>query len=322
MENITSLLEDVIKGLIQDPSFKDLALFLCIFKSMFMTRDQYSTSDHQGGNLHDKSGSGKSCLLLLLEGVASLKKNLISWPEAQLDIVKSIVDFIVIDMVDLNFRKYCTEEGSRKINYGHCWLQNKYSMNGDEFEERASCVKSEHKEDTNVPVQQKSNSDLVISKECAVSIDILCQVMIDEWRETSCWTEGNSSTCSVGEMDYSLWHPLHKWLVKLYAVACLIVSHSADNQLHEQAAGLQNGLSQYVRKHATEREQLWIESFIKGELIDSEGSSLKEEFSSTVGEQKLLISFLLFFIHIVPVLPIIFVSLVKLNNDIIIIMHW
>ena len=301
MENITSLLEDIIKSLIQDPSLEDLSLFLCIFKYMLMTRNQYSTSDHQGGTLRDKSDSGKSCLLLLLEGVASLKKILISWPEAQLDIVKHIVDFTVIDIVYLNFRKYCTEEESRKINCGHCWLQNSdlctkcdmYSMKGDELEERASRVKSEHEEDTNAPKQQRSNSDLVISTECAVSIDLLCQVMIDEWRETSCWTEGDSSTCIFGELDYSSWHPLHKWLVKLYAVACLLVSHSAYNKLHEQATGLQNGLSQYIRKHATEREEMWIESFIKRELTDYEGSSLKEEFSSTVGEQKKLISFLL-----------------------------
>ena len=303
MENITSLLEDIIKSLIQDPSLEDLSLFLCIFKYMLMTRNQYSTSDHQGGTLHDKSDSGKSCLLLLLEGVVSLKKILISWPEAQLDIVKNIVDFIVIDMVDLNFRKYCTEEKSRKINCGHCWLQNSdlytkrdmYSMKEDELEERASCVKLEHKEDTNAPEQHKSNSDLVISTECAVSIDLLCQVMIDEWREISRWTEGDSSTCIVGEVDYCMWHPLHKWLVKLYAVACLLVSHSADNKLHEQATGLQNGLSQYVRKHATEREQMWIESFIKGELIASEESSFEEEFSSTVGEQNILIPFFTLF---------------------------
>ncbi|KAL9988358.1 hypothetical protein ACROYT_G002795 [Oculina patagonica] len=294
VENITSLLEDVIKSLTQDPNFKDLSLFLCLFKSLLMTGIHHLASDNQDDILCDPSGS-KSCSLLLLEGVASLTKDFISWPEAQLDIIKNVVDFTVIDVVDLNFRKQCTKE-DWKINSGHWWLQNSdsckhclYSVKEGELVERTSCVNSEHRENAEVPEQQKRMSDLVIFAECAACIDFLCQVIIDDWRQTSHWTANDSSNSSVGEVDSSSWHPLHKWFTKLYAFACLLVSNSTDNKLQEQASRLQHGLSQYVEKHATEREHMWIEGFKKGELTDFEESCLKEEFSSPVGSVDLLL---------------------------------
>lgn len=291
MENITSLLEDVIKSLIQDPSFKDLSLFLCLFKSLLITGNQNSPSDNQAGNLCDTSG-GKSCSLLLLEGVASIIKDLISWPEAQLDIIKNVVDYTVIDVVDLNFRKRCTKE-DWKINSGHWWLQNSdsckhclYSVKGGELVERTYCVKSENENDTKAYEQQKRVLDLVVSAECAACIDFLCQVIRGDWRLISHWTEGGSSNSSVGEVDCDSWHPLHKWFIKLYALACLLVPYTTDNKLQKQASMLQNGLSQYVKKYATEREHMWIEGFKKGEFIDLQEGCFKEEFSSPVGEQK------------------------------------
>lgn len=289
MENLTSLLEDIIKSLIQDPTFKDLSLFLCLFKSLLMTGNQHSPSDNQDGNLCDTFG-GKSCSLLLLEGATSLTKDFISWPAAQLDIIKNVIDFTVIDVVDLNFRKHCTKEDG-KNNSGHWWLQNSdscqhcpYSVKGDELVERTSCLKSEHGVDTKAHEQQNGILDLVISVECAACIEFLCQVIIDDWRLTSHWTVSDSSNSSVGEVDCSSWHPLHRWFIKLYAVACLLVSYSTDNKLQKQASRLQHGLSQYVKKHATGREHMWIEGFKNGELTYFEESCFKEEFISPVGE--------------------------------------
>lgn len=288
MENITSLLEDIIKSLSQDPSVKDLSLFLGLFNSLLMTGNRHSPSDNPDDKLSDTSVA-KSSSLLLLEGVASLAKDFISWPAAQLDIFKNIVDFAVTDIVDLNFRKHCAEEDV-EISSGNCedYVSYKHPLCPVEegrLTERTCYVKSEHRDDTKTREQQKRISDLVVSAECTACIDLLCQVIVNDWGVTLHWMRDDLSNGSVGEMGCCSWHPLHKWFIKLYAVACFLVSHSSDSKLKDQAMRLQKGLSQYVKKYATEKEHAWIDGFEKGELIDFEESCFEEEFSSPVGEQ-------------------------------------
>lgn len=288
MENITSLLEDVIKCLIQDPSFKDLSLFLCLFKSLLMTENQHASTENQERKLCDVPGT-KSYSLLLLEGVASLKEDFFSWPAAQLDIIKNVIDFAITDVVALNFRKHCGK-GNEEILSTNWFLQNSVSCKHgpcpieDDGLVETLRVKSAHREDPKAHEQQKRMSDLVVSAECTACVDFSCHVIINDWRVTSCWTQDDQLN-SIGEVDCSSWHPLHKWIIKLYAVACFLVLYSADHKLQEQARKLQNGLSAYVKEHATETEHTWVDGFKKGELIDFEESCFKEEFISPVGKQ-------------------------------------
>ena len=51
-------------------------------------------------------------LLLLLEGIASLKEDFIGWPAVQLDIIKTVIDFANTDIVTLNFGKHICAKGN------------------------------------------------------------------------------------------------------------------------------------------------------------------------------------------------------------------
>ena len=241
----------------------------------------------------DDTSKAKSCSLMLLESVASLTKKLINWPAAQLDIIKKVIDFAITDVVYLNFKLHCPNT-DENILCGLCWLQNSDSckhqphpMEEDKLtdHEKAEFGESEYRDETKEYQKHKANSDLVVSTECTACIDFLCQVIMDEWRVVLHWIQGDFSNSSVGEVDCSSWLPLHSWIIKLYAVAWVLVSHSNDCRLQKQAMKLQNGLGQYVKKHATETELKWIDGFKQGELIEFEESCFKEEFSSPLGKQ-------------------------------------
>ena len=284
MENITSLLEDVIKCLIQDPSFQDLSLFLCLFNSLFMTENQYLSTEEQEKKLCDVPGT-KSYPLLLLEGLASLKEDFISWPAAQLDIIKNVIDFVITDVATLNFRKH-SAKGNEEETLSRNWFgENSVSCkHGTCPVEDDGLVETMHRDDPKASEQPKQMSDLVVSAECIACVTFLYHVIINDWRVTSCWMQDDQLN-SIGEIDYRSWHPLHKWIIKLYAVACFLVLYSGERKLQEQAVRLQNGLSEYVKEHATETEHTWVDGFKKGELIDFEESCFKEEFISPVGKQ-------------------------------------
>ena len=272
----------------QEPSFKDLSLFLCLFNSLLMTENQHISSEEQERKLCEGPGI-KSYSLLLLEGVASLKEGFISWPEAQLDIIKNVIDFAITDVVTLNFRKHCAKGNEETLS--RIWLgQNAVSCEHgmcpveDDGPVETSSVKSMHRDDPKAHEQQKGMSDLVVSAKCTACFDFLCQVIINDWRVILCWIQDDQLN-SIGEIDYRSWHPLHKWIIKLYAVACFLVLYSGEHKLHEQATRLQNGLSEYVKEHATENEHTWVDGFKNRELIDPQESCFKEEFISPVGKQ-------------------------------------
>ena len=251
-----------------------------------MTENHHPSTEEQKRKLCDVPGT-KSYSLLLLEGVASLKEDFISWPVAQLDIIKNVIDFAITDVVALNFRKHCAK-GNEEMLSRNWFLQNSFSceegpypVEGDSLVETLS-VKSKH--DPNAHEQQKGMSDLVVSAECTACVDFLCHIIINDWRVTSCWIQDDQLN-SIGEIDCRSWHPLHKWIIKLYAVSCFLVLYSDDHKEQEQALRLQNGLSEYVKHHATETEHIWVDGFKKGELIDFEEIWFKEEFISPVGKQ-------------------------------------
>lgn len=249
-----------------------------------MTENQHLSTEEHERKLCDVPGS-KSCSLLLLEGIAGLREDFIGWPAAQLDIIKNVIDFAITDVVTLNFRKYCSKGNEEETLSRHLFGQNSISCeHGTCPVEDDGLVEPLHRDDPKACEQQKQMSGLVVSAECAACVTFLYQVITNDWRVTSCWVQDDQLN-SIGEIDYRSWHPLHKWIIKLHALACWFVFYSGDHKLQEQALRLQNGLSEYVKKHATETEHKWVDSFKNGELIDLEESCFKEEFISPVGKQ-------------------------------------
>lgn len=253
-----------------------------------MKENQYPLTEEQERKLCDMPET-KSCSLLLLEGVASLKEDFIRLPAAQLDIIKKVIDFAITEVVALNFGKHCAK-GNEEMLSRNWFLQNSFSCNGGLYPVESNGlvetlgVKSIHQDDPKAHEQQKGISDLVVSAECEACIDLLCHVIINDWRVTLCWTQDDPLN-SIGKIDCKSWHPLHKWIIKLYALVSYFVLYSGDHKLQEQAMRLQNGLSEYVEKHATETERTWVDGFKKGELLDTKESCFEEEFISPVGKQ-------------------------------------
>lgn len=292
----TSLLEDIIKDLIQEPSSEDLSLFLCLFNSLLVSRSFHRTSVHEDNKLN-QTCQAKSCSLLLLEGVTHLRKKFVAWPAAQLDMMKNVIDFVFTEVTHLNFELDSSNtEGN--ILCGICWLQNHVSCKHQPFTMEEDKVndhrktfgqKSEHKKETEAFRNHKARLDVVVSGECTACISFLCQAMINDWSEVSHWIQGNVNNNSIGELDSSSWLPLHRWMIKLYTLAWFIESCTDDGILHKQAEKLQTGLAQYVKKHATEAELEWIDGFKWGELIGFEESCFEEEFSSPLGSVDLLL---------------------------------
>ena len=249
-----------------------------------MTENQYLSTEEQEKKLCDVPGT-KSYPLLLLEGIANLKEDFISWPAAQLDIIKNVIDFAITDVATLNFRKH-SAKGNEEETLSRNWFgENSVSCElGTCPVEDDGLLETMHRDDPKAREQPKQMSDLVVSAECTACVTFLYHVIINDWRVTSCWMQDDQLN-SIDEIDYRSWHPLHKWIIKLYAVACFLVLYSGEHKLQEQAVRLQNGLSEYVKEHATETEHTWVDGFKKGELIDFEESCFKEEFISPVGKQ-------------------------------------
>ena len=290
---MTSLLVDIIKVLTQEPSCEDLSLFLCLFNSLLMSRSFHRPSLDEDNKL-DKTCKEKSCSLLLLEGVMLLRRKFVAWPAAQLNILKSVIDFVFTDVTYLDFLLDSSNTDGN-ILCEICWLQNYVSCKHQPFTIEEDKVqdhkknlgnKSEHNEKTESFGNHKLHVDVVVSAECTACFSFLCQVIINDWSEVSHWIQGDLIDNSIGELDSSSWLPLHRWLIKLYALAWCIGSHSQDDILHKQAKNLQTGLAQYVKKYATETELNWINSLKQGELMDFKGSCCEEEFSSPLGKYK------------------------------------
>ena len=285
VENVTSVLEDIIKCLAQQPSFNDLSLFHTLFSPLLVTGKQNSLSDNQDMNL-DSVSPPKCCSLLLLQGVADLAKDFSCWPEAQMDVIKSVIDFTLVDIIDLNFK---TQSLNKRVilpensipNEGHLFANDEVSA-----VERTSNVKSEQDDNTTVNAKETATSNLhpTVSAEVTAGVDLLCQVIMNDWRMALHWFQSEICGAVAGEIDYSSWHPLHKWIVKLYAMSCWLVSHCLDNTLLDQVTRLQNGLAEYVKTYSIKTELIWIDGFRRGELIESKELYVNEEFSPPTGK--------------------------------------
>ena len=289
------VLEAIIKCLSQQPSFNDLSLFHTLFSSLLEAGNQIPPPPNNKDTTLDSALYSASlprcCSLLLLQGVIDLAKDFLSWPEAQMDIIKSVIDFTLSAVVDLNFK---TQSLNKKVilpeNHS---LENSITNEGhpcgdDEVSamERASTVKSEQDDDTMVNGKETSTSNLhpTISAEVTAGVDLLCQVIMNDWRVALHWIQSEVCGSVACHIDCSSWHPLHKWIIKLYAMSCWLVSHSLDNALLDQVTRLQNGLAEYVKTYSTKTELTWIDGFRRGERIELTGSYGKEEFSPPTGK--------------------------------------
>ena len=267
LTNITALLKDIIKCLIQEPRYKDLSLFLCLFNSLLIPGEESLFLDKEKIEIGDTPRI-QSWSLLLLQGVASLTKDYACWPEAQMDIIKGVIDLMFTALIDLNLRELDNQR----------WSQDNVSIT-------PVCMELEHDNHEKINTHDKNNCDVFF--EATACIDILCQVIVSDWRETFHWISSEKIHASNGELDWSSWNTLHKWLIKLYAVVCWLASHSHNSRIVEAALTLRPGLTQYIMKYCTNKELLWIDGFKKGELMALSKCHIEEEFNPPTGEYQL-----------------------------------
>lgn len=265
--NVTALLKDIINCLIQVPRHKDLSLFLCLFNSLLIPGEESSFPDKEKMEIGDIPMM-QSWSLLLLQGVASLTKDYACWPEAQMDIIKGVIDLMFTALIDLNLRELNNQR----------WSQDNVSFT-------PVCMELEHDSHEKINTHDINNCD--VSYEATACIDTLCQVIVKDWRETFHWISCEKTNGSNDELDWSSWNTLHKWLIKLYAGVCWLASHSHDSKIVDAASTLQPGLTHYLVKYSTNKELLWIDGFKKGELMALSKCHIEEEFNPPTGEYQL-----------------------------------
>ena len=238
----------------------------------------------------DYASIAQSSLLVLLQGATSLTNEYINWPDAQIDIIKGVIDFAIKSVVDLNFRKPNNDKNkdnlpeSRLSQNSVSDIRHLHTLGENGLTERTTHVKSEHDDHAKVKTQETSDLFPVVSAEVTVCIDFLYQVLINDWRVTLHCIHSEECSSDNGEIDWSSWSPLHKWIIKLYAVACWLVSHSQDSKLLDKASKLQHGLAWYTKTYSTNTECSWIDSFKKGVLLDVVKCCVEEEFSPPTSE--------------------------------------
>jgi hypothetical protein len=109
------------------------------------------------------------------------------------------------------------------------------------------------------------------------SLEILRKLFTEHWKETCHWSIKSEN--NVGQMDCVLWHPMHQWILKLYAALGFIVkSTKASTLQNTKLCSFYFGLSGYVETFAAASEQQWILNLQKGLISDWSGlNSLEEE---------------------------------------------
>ena len=233
-----------------------------------MGKENSTSDDHQEIKL-DSISASKSWWLLLLCGMANLAKDYLCWPEAQMEvIIKTVTDFTFESFIDLSFKKQ-NSVNKKGILPNNCLVENSYPCE----QQQAHNDKELKTERTSgrimrVIAEEIANSGFSISAEVTAGFDLLCQLTMNDWREPLHWIHTKVSEI-VGEIDCNTWHPLHKWIIKLYAMSSWLVSHSLDTTVLEQATKLQKGLAKYVKTFSTKAEFVWIHGLRGGELLQA-----------------------------------------------------
>ena len=270
-----SLFDDLVKSLVQDPSLKNVSVFLYLFDSLLMS----GTQSFQSEIIEVLPGltlSNNSVSLLLIDGVGRLK-NEIQDPAVKLGIIKNVMEFAFCTIVDLNFHVLSLD-----------WMQQDTFSCENQFGRRRTA----HVPDNDVHI-------VVVSRDFTACLELLCQLIADDWKETSCWIQrfcDSGSDLCVGQLDCVCWHPLHEWIVKLYGVLCLLITCSFDSKLMLQITKLHTGCKPYIEKYSTKSEQNWIDAFQRRELITQK--SFEDEFSCPFGRYSVLVTEILYLIII------------------------
>ena len=207
------------------------------------------------------------CWMLLFRGLKRLNKDYFCWPEGQERVLKSVIDLIFDIIVDFNKTNILLKDSLM----GNAIQEEKASDRTRNFE-------SQHCDDHETLNEHKATQSDIVS----ACMDLLYQLIVNDWSETMHWRQtelcSDKVTIIIDQMDCSLWHPLHKWIIKLYSVSLWLISHALDSALLEQASKLQTGFQQYVKTYSTKAELVWIERFATGEMNDLKNCHIKEEF--------------------------------------------
>ena len=209
----------------------------------------------------------QSCWMLLFRGLKRLNKDYSCWPEGQERVLKSVIDLIFDIIVDFNKTTILLKDSLM----GNAIQEEKASDRTRNFE-------SQHCDDHETLNEHKATQSDIVS----ACMDLLYQLIVNDWSETMHWRQtelcSDKVTIIIDQMDCSLWHPLHKWIIKLYSVSLWLISHALDSALLEQASKLQTGFQQYVETYSTKAELAWIEGFATGQINDLKNCHIKEEF--------------------------------------------
>ncbi|XP_068734665.1 uncharacterized protein [Montipora capricornis] len=260
LENITSPLEEIINCVSQRPSFKDLLLFNKLICSLLLRGKEHSASDIQDTNL---DYAPLSCgIMLLIRGVRNLAKDYSCWPEGQEDILKSVIDFTFETLIVLSKMDFLLKTNENNLS----------SFYAETTTNPSSNMKSHHCDHI-----EMAHSD-VISARVVSSMDLLYQLIVNDWKATMHWTRTEVCNVAVDLVDCSSWHSLHKWIVKVYSVSCWLVSHPLDSTSLEQATELQTGFQQYLKIYSVKADLVWMGELGTGDMIDLKECCIKEEF--------------------------------------------
>ncbi|KAK2553229.1 Gem-associated protein 4 [Acropora cervicornis] len=261
-------LEKIIHCLAQKPNFNDILLFTDLFCSFVLMGKPNPLLNSQASNVNCQTALfPQQCWMLLFKGLKRLNKDYSCWPEGQERVLKSVIDLIFDIIVDFNKTNILLKDSLM----GNAIQEEKASDRTRNFE-------SQHCDDHETLNEHKATQSDIVS----ACMDLLYQLIVNDWSETMHWRQtelcNDRVTIIIDQMDCSLWHPLHKWIIKLYSVSLWLMSHALDSALLEQASKLQTGFQQYVETYSTKAELVWIEGFAAGAMNNLKNCHIKEEF--------------------------------------------
>lgn len=99
-------------------------------------------------------------------------------------------------------------------------------------------------------------------------LEVLMKLFTEQWKDTCNWTTDNEDV--IGQMNSALWHPLHQWILKMYAVLGFIINGTTFKYASQDSRMwlFYNGLTAYVDTKATTTESEWMCNQQKGFMPD------------------------------------------------------
>lgn len=184
---------------------------------------------------------------IVLDGLMSLC-DYITDKNQQLHVIKRIIDFIFE-----GFQGHMKEYPNMRSVSQNEMERNKCVVGGKE-------CKSDGTADIIIEDKHGSISeDSQLSSWCSNSqtlycIEILMKLFTEQWKDMCNWVADNED--GIGQMDGTLWHPLHQWIVKLYAILGYI--NNGNSSQDSRICLFYSGLTAYIDTNATTNESNWI----------------------------------------------------------------